>query len=139
MNTRDHFELFRYLMEQCCLLQEDIVFVDNIAEWCKEYGIPEHDRERLFKLILKDGQGCKMVVRENIPDKAIDERINGLMIRGQIRNVAYNRADSLDTIQKKLAYLFLSEYATSLPDITDELLSDDWVFGKMDELGYFKT
>ncbi|MBI5204950.1 MAG: hypothetical protein HZA11_08540 [Nitrospirae bacterium] len=139
MNTREHFELFRYLMEQCCLLQEDIVFVNNIAEWCKEYGMPEHDRERLFKLILKSGQGCKMLVREDIQGKFIDERINALMIRSQLRNVAYNRADTLDTIQKKLAYLFLSEYSTSIPGITDEMLADDWVFERMDELGYFKT
>jgi hypothetical protein len=44
----------------------------------------------------------------------------------------------LDTDKKKLAYLFLSEYATSLPDLQDELLADNWVFGELERLGYFK-
>jgi|GEM_PF-514393 len=141
MNSRDFFELFRYLMEQYCLFQEDIVFVENISEWCKKYGIPEPDRERPLKLILKEeGSGCKMLIRENIPDSTIEARINALRIRGQLRNVAFDRADMLDSVQKKLAYLFLSEYSTSLPDIgDDELLADDWAFGEMERLGYFKT
>jgi hypothetical protein len=139
MNTKDYFELFRYLMEQYCLFQEDIVFVDDIPEWCRQNGIPETDADRPLKLVLKTPSGCKMLIRETVPDEVINERLNAFRIRGQIKNVAFDRADMLNSDQKKLAYLFLSEYATSLPDVgDDELLADDWAFTEMERLGYFK-
>jgi hypothetical protein len=137
MNTRDYYELFRYLMQQYCLFPEDIVFVEDIAEWCKKYGIPETDNERPLKLVSKDGHGCKILIREYVSVKTMGERINALRIRSQLRNVASDRAELLDSDKKKFAYLFLSEYATSLPDIQDELLADDWVFDEMQKLGFF--
>jgi hypothetical protein len=139
MNTREYFELFRYLMEQRCLLQEDLIFVENIAEWCRRYGIPETDRERPFRIISKEGRGCRMLIREELPEEVIEERINAMRVRGQLLNVAVDRADMLDSVQKKLAYLFLSEYARSVPDMNDDLLADDWAFEEMERLGYFKT
>jgi len=139
MNLRENFELFRYLMEKLCLKQEDIVFVDNIADWCKERGIPEPDKDRPLKLILKDGQGCKLLLREDVPDEAIDERIRAVRIRDQVTDVASSRADLLDSLQRKLAFLFLNEYAYSLPDVKDDLLADEWAFNEMERLGYFKT
>jgi len=139
VNTKDYFELFRYLMEQYCLFQEDIVFVDDVAEWCRQNNIPETDSNRPLKLVLKTPSGCKMLIKETLPDEIIDERIKALRIRGQVKNVAFDRADMLNSVQKKLAYLFLSEYATSLPDAgSDELLADDWAFTEMERLGYFK-
>lgn len=137
MNAREYFELFRYLMEQRCLFQEDIIFVESIAEWCGQHGIQETDRERPFRIISKDGQGCKMLIRDDLPEEVIDERINAMRIRGQLLNVAADRADKLDSIRKKLAYLFLSEYARSLPEANDDLLADNWAFGEMERLGYF--
>jgi hypothetical protein len=138
MNTREYFELFRYLMEQRCLLQEDVIFVENIAEWCRQYGILEADRERPFKIISKEGRGCRMLIREELPEEVIEERINAMRVRGQLLNVAVDRADMLDSAQKKLAYLFLSEYARSLPEANDDRLADDWAFREMERLGYFK-
>lgn len=139
MYTRDYYELFRYLMEQYCLLQEDLIFVDDIASWCRENGIPEPDKERPFKLVSKDGIGCKMLIRENITDEILEQRINALRVRSQLRNVLVSRADLLNSNKKKLTYLFLSEYATSLPDMgADDFLIDDWVFEEMERLGFFK-
>lgn len=139
MYTRDYNELFRYLMKQCCLLEEDIVFVENIADWWRENGIPEPDKERPFKQILKDGEGCKMLIRENITDEILEQRINALRVRSQLRNVALDRVDLLTSDKKKLAYLFLTEYATSLPDMgADDFLIDDWAFEEMERLGFFK-
>lgn len=138
MNTKDYFELFRYLMEQYCLFQEDIVFVDDIPEWCRQNNIPEADSNRPMKLVLKTQSGCKMLIKETIPDEVINERVNALRIRGQIKNVAFDRADMLNSDQKKLTYLFLSVYAASFPDVgDDELLADDWAFTEMERLGYF--
>ncbi len=139
MNARDYYELFRYLMEQYCLLQEDIVFVDDIAAWCREHGVPENDREKPMKLILKADTGCKMLIKEDLTDKIIGERINAMRIRNQLRNLAFDRADLLDSAPNKLAFLFLSEYVTSLPGVgSDDLPADDWVFSEMERLGYFK-
>jgi len=139
MNSRDYYELFRYLMEQRCLRQEDLLFVENIADWCRQQGIPEADTEKPFKLIAGDGQGCRMLIREDLPEEVIEERINAMRIRGQLMNIAVDRADRLDSVQKKLAWLFLSEYAQSLPEINDDLQADNWAFGEMERLGYFKT
>jgi hypothetical protein len=139
MNTREYYELFRYLMQKRCLKEEDIVFVENIAQWCKEQGIPEPDRDRPFKLLMKDGQGCKMLIREDLPDNIIDERIRAVSIRNQISNVASGKTDMLDTPHRKLAFLFLNEYAYSLPEVVDDLHADNWAFEEMERLGYFKN
>ena len=138
MNTGEHYELFRYLMEQLCLLPEDLVFVEDIAQWCRENGIPETDQERPLKLVSKEPSGCRMLIREYISDKAMYERINAMRVRSQLKNVAFDRADALDSERKRLAYLFLGEYALSLPGIEDDLLADDWAFDEMKRLGFFK-
>ena len=139
MDMREYLELFRYLMEKQCLLREDILFVEDIAQWCKERGLSEPDRERPLKMVINEGLGCKLLVRENVPEEVIDQRIRAVKIRDQVTNVASSRADTLDTVQRKLAFLFLDEYAYSLPDIKDDLQADDWAFKTMNELGYFKA
>ena len=139
MNARENYELFRYLMQKYCLFPEDLVFVENIADWCRERGMAEPERERPFRLISKGESGCKMLIKENISAEAVQERINASRIRSQLQNAAFDRVDLLDTDKKKLAYLFLSEYASSLPDLQDELLADNWVFGEMERLGYFRN
>ncbi len=139
MNMREYFELFRYLMEQYCMLSEDIVFVDNISDWCKEHGVTEPDKDKPLKLIMKNGQGCKMLVRDNLSGTVLDERIRAVGIRNQVTNVASSKADMLDTPHRKLAFLFLNEYAYSLPEVVDDLLADEWAFEEMERLGYFKT
>jgi hypothetical protein len=139
MRTREYFELFRYLAEQRCLRQEDIVFVDNIADWCRDHGIPEADGRRPMKLIVRKAGGCKMLIGEEVPEKVIEERINAMRIRDQLKNAAVDKAEMLNSVQKKLAFLFLSEYAYSLPEIgDDDILADSWAFEEMDRLGYFK-
>ena len=139
MNMREYFELFRYLMEQQRLRQDDIAFVENIAEWCREHDIPERDSEKPMKLVSEDGQGRKMLIKENFPAEIIDERINAVRIRNQVVNAAFSKADMLDTPQRKLAFLFLDEFAYSLPEIDDDLLADNWAFDEMERLGYFKN
>jgi hypothetical protein len=138
MNTREHYELFRYLMERHCLFAEDIAFVENIADWCRENGIPETDGERPLKIVSKEGSGCRILIKENISEKTMNERIDALRVRSQLKNVAFDRADLLDSDRKKLAYLFLSEFALSLPDIQDDFLADNWSFDEMEILGFFK-
>ena len=139
MDMREYQEVFGYLMEKQCLPREDILFVEDIAQWCKERGLSERDKERPLRMIMNEGMGCKLLVREDVPDEVIDQRIRAVKIRDQVTNVATSRADTLDTIQRKLAFLFLNEYAYSQADVKDDLQADDWAFDTMTELGYFKT
>jgi len=139
MNARNHYELFRYLVEQNCLRPEDIMFVEDIAAWCVAQGIEEPDRERPLKIVLGEG-ACTVVIREEVPEKVLEGRINALRIRGQTRNVAVDRGDLLNSERKKLAYLFLCEFATTLPEVDgDELAADDRAFSEMERLGFFRS
>ena len=126
-------------MEQRCLSQEDILFVEDISQWCAEQGISETETERPFKIIFREPSGCNMLIREDLPERVVEERINALRVRNQMKNVALDRADMLNSVQKKLAFLFLHEYTASLPDLAGDAQSaDDWVFEEMERLGFFK-
>jgi hypothetical protein len=118
---------------------EDIIFVENVHEWCKREGIDEPDRNKPVKLITPRGKGCRMVINESIPDSAVDDRIKAMSIRNKLQNVAFDREELLNSEKKKLTFLFISEYATSMPDLGgDELLADNWTFDEMKKMGYFK-
>jgi hypothetical protein len=81
-----------------------------------------------------------VVIREDIPDRVLEERINALRIRSQTRNVAVDRGDLLNSERKKIAFLFLSEFAATLPDVAgDELAADDWALREMERLGFFRA
>ncbi len=139
MNARAYEDVLRRTFNNYCQMPQNIVYVENIAEWCQKEGIPEPDTEKPVKVISKGEAGCKMIVREEIPDHIVDERINAMHIRGQVENVALDRADKLDSDEKKIVFLFLSEYALGLSDIEDnELLADNWAFDEMEKLGFFK-
>lgn len=138
--AEDHKELFKYLMETYCLRPEDMLFVNNIAEWCRKHGIQELDPARPLKLVLNSPQGCKMLVSRVTAQKDIEQRINALSIRNQLNSVRDDPAERLNSDRKKFAYLFLAEYAASLPEIgEDELLADAWAFKEMERLDFFKA
>ncbi|MGD0885127.1 MAG: hypothetical protein ABSA46_09700 [Thermodesulfovibrionales bacterium] len=140
MNSRDYSELFRYLMDQYCLPQENLLFVEDISGWCVKHDICEADAQRPVKLVLDEAQGCRVLVKEHLTEDILEGRLNALRMRGQIQNNATDRVDLLDSGQKKLAYLFLSEYAASLTDLADdELAADNWAFEEMKRLGFFRT
>ncbi len=139
MYTRDYYELIRHLMERFRLQEEDMIFVENIADWCRKCAIPEMDEERPLKLISQQGYGSKMLIMEDITDKIMNERLNALSIQGQLTSVAHDRAESLNSDEKKLTYLFLSEIAHNLYEIQDELLADNWAFKEMGKMGFFEN
>jgi len=138
--TEDHKELFKYLLEAYCLRPEDMLFVNNIAVWCKKYGIPEPDSKRPLKLVMNSPEGCKMLVSRVILDHDLEQRIQALSIRNQLRSITVDPAERLNSDRKKFAYLFLAEYAASLPETgEDELLADAWAFQEMERLDFFKA
>ena len=78
-----------------------------------------------------------MLIRREIPEELLNQRINALSVRNQLLNVAADVAERLNSDRKKLAYLFLSEYASSLPELKDdERLADSWAIKEMERLGF---
>jgi hypothetical protein len=79
-----------------------------------------------------------MLIRSSIPEEVIVQRLNAFGIRSQLQSVASDSTERLDSDEKKLAFLFLSEYSDSRSDLEDELSADSWVFSEMDNLGFFR-
>ncbi len=71
-----------------------------------------------------------------IPEQVLEERINAARIRSQLKSVNNDRADLLDSPEKKLAYLFLKEHSSNNPgQAYDDLAADEWIFGQLDRIG----
>ncbi len=138
MFVRDHEWYIRHLTEHVRMKPADVIIVEDIAKWCKEHGLPEKDKHKPLRLVTGNGTGTRMLIAEMIPDEVIEARITAFRMRNQIRSVGYDRADRLNSDTKKVAYLFLKEYATTIPDLEgDELAGDEWVFEQMEQLGMF--
>jgi hypothetical protein len=139
MNTKEFEPVLNGLLEEYCLFLVELVFVDSVYDWCREQGVEERDREKPLRLVVQEGEkGCKLVIRDMVPEKVLRDRMKALEVRSALTNVASNKADRLDSDKKKLAYLFLGQYASTLPDMEDEILADEWVFKEMERLGFFK-
>ncbi len=138
MFVRDYEWYIRHLTEHVHMKPSDVVIVEDVAKWCREHGMPENDEHKPLRLVPGNGAGPRMLIAGMIPDEILEERIRALRIRNQIESVAYDRADLLNSDMKKVAYLFLKEYAVNIPDLADdELAADDWVFEQMEQLGMF--
>lgn len=138
MFTKDYEWYIRHLTEHVHMKSTDLVVVENVAAWCTEHGMQERDRDRPLKLVSGNGAGPHMLIAAMIPDRVIEERINALRMRSQLKSVAFDRVDRLNSATRKLSYLFLKEYAAAIPDLAgDELASDEWVFEQMEQLGMF--
>lgn len=138
MNAKDHEDLIKDMISSYCLLSTELLFVDSVYNWCKENGIKDADRKRPLKLILEDDRACKMVINDRVPRDILEERVNALRVRSALLNVANNKADMLDSDRKRLAYLILSEYASTAQNPDDELLADQWAFDEMEKKGFFR-
>lgn len=138
MNTHKYRELLKRLAGECGIGEADLEFVENVSDWSVARGVPEPDRNLPVKAIPKGAAGCNVAVMKDIPDEVVQDRIKALSVRSALTNVALDRAATLNSEKKKLAYLFLSEYARTLPDIDDDLLADNWAFEEMERLGFFK-
>jgi hypothetical protein len=61
MNTREYYELFRYLMGECCLAPESLLFVESVAGWCREHITSWTTRnhlnlfqtDKVFRMLIK--------------------------------------------------------------------------------------
>jgi len=135
----DYADLFESLMDQYCLPRGSMVFVEDIVSWCRGKGIPEPDGERPVRLVSVGPGECKMLIRKHIPERTVSHRINAVGIRNQRQDNRSDIAGRLNSDKKRLAFLFLSEYASSLPEIGDEeLLADAWAFKEMERMRFFE-
>ena len=138
MFIRDYEWYIRHLTEHVHMKPTDVVIVESVAAWCTEHGMREKDEDKPLKLVSGNGAGPQMLIASMIPDQIIEQRLNALRMRSQLKSVAFDRVDRLNSATRKLAYLFLKEYAASIPDLAgDELASDEWVFEQMEQLGMF--
>jgi hypothetical protein len=138
MFTRDYEWYIRHLMEHVDMKPSDVIIVEDVAEWCTEHGVQENDKSKPLKFVAGNGSSLRMLIAERIPDGVLEERIRAVRLRSQLKSVGYDRTDLLNSNTKKVAYLFLKEYATTIPDLAnDELAEDEWVFEQMDQLGMF--
>ena len=86
----------------------DVLIVEDVAAWCAEHGIPERDQKKPLKLVSGNGAGPHMLIASMIPDDVIEERLNALRMRSQLKSVAFDRVDLLNSATKK-AFLSFSE------------------------------
>ncbi|HEY6010666.1 MAG TPA: hypothetical protein VIX18_04270 [Nitrospirota bacterium] len=136
MFTQDYAWYLRHLMEHIGLDPKNLVFVSDVAEWCRERGIEEPDGKKPLKLVSGNGQGNRVVVGIRIDDDVMNERMTALSIRSQLRSVANDRSERLNSNTRKLAYLLFKEVADSRAEIQgDEFAEDEWIFEQMDEMG----
>lgn len=139
VNSRDFYDLFRFLGSRYGIPDEDIEFVGGVKESSERLGVKEWDPGRPMK-ILSGPTGQVLLVMERIPLRSIEERINALRMRSQmIKAVTVDWADLLKDMRETLVYLFLKEYAMTMPGLlADEFRTDEWAIGEMKRLGFIK-
>ncbi len=134
MFAKDYEWYIRHLTEHAGMKFSEVRFVDNVASWCRQHGIDEADKDKPLKIV--SGDGVRLLIAEMIPDQVLEERINAARIRSQLKSVNQDRADLLDSPEKKLAYLFLKELSSNNPDLAyDDLAADEWIFGELYRIG----
>jgi hypothetical protein len=138
MHTQEHENVLKDLLDTYCPMIVVLKYVDNVQQWCNKNGHSENESDKPLKLIADDDKGCKLVVGHIVKPESMDKRINALSIRSTLHNIAHNRAEKLNSDKKKLAYLFINEYASALPDLQSEQDTDDWVFNEMEKRGFFR-
>jgi len=118
----------------------DIKYVPDITSWASQKKISLHEPAQPMKLVTDEDNRLSMVVQSEISDEVLDGVINGLSVRWTVRDVVTDVAKRLNSIEKRLAYYFLKEYARSKKDLAgDDLLEDEWAVNEMEKLGLFRT
>ncbi len=134
MFTKDYEWYIRHLTDHADMKFSEILFVDDIALWCRQNGIGEADKHKPLKILA--GEGARLLVASRIPDEILEERINATRIRSQLKSVYQDRADVLNSPEKKLAYLFLKELSLNNPELAyDDLAADEWIYEQLDRIG----
>ncbi len=138
VKTQEFMDMFCFLLNKVTTEKSEVLLVENIADWCRQNGIPENDSDRPVR-IVRNGKGYIVLVREEIPDSIIEQRIRAAEIRDQVLDVAQDKGKVLSTLRTRLAFLFLNEFAHMVPENHgDDLLADSWTFDFMKKIGYLE-
>ncbi len=138
MYAKDHVEALSGLLQKYCGDSFEIQYTDDMPGWCEANGLKARDGHDHIRLVDKGDGAVRLGILEIIPDGLVDERIKALSIRWSLQDVAHNLADRLDSDKKKLAYLMLKEYSTTLSELDDELVADNWIHEELRKHGLFK-
>jgi hypothetical protein len=139
MFVKDYEWYFRHLVEHLDMKVSDLMIVESVAGWCREHGITENDEQKPVKLVSANGTGRRMLIANMIPDKVIEERINAVRIRSQLKNLGSDWTEKLNSPTRKIAYLFLKEYASAMPElVNDDFAADQWIFEQLEHIGVFQ-
>jgi hypothetical protein len=138
MFAKDHEAALKDLMQKYCGDDIDIVYTDDLVRWCNKCGVKAPDNHNPMILLNSDDGKSKLVLQEIIPEASIEERIRALSIRWALQSNTDNLADRLNSDKKRLSYLLLKEFAKENPEMDDELVADNWVFGELRRYGFFK-
>jgi len=139
MFVKDYEWYFKHLVEHLDMKASDLIIVESVAGWCREHGIGEKDEQKPVKLVSANGTGMRMLIANMIPDKVIEERINAVRVRSQLKNLGSDRTEKLNSPTRKIAYLFLKEYASAMPELAhDDIAADEWIFEQMERIGVFQ-
>jgi len=139
MFVKDYEWYFKHLVEHLDMKESDLVVVESISGWCREHGIREKDEQKPVKLVPAIGSGRRMLIATMIPDNVIEQRVNAVRIRSQLKNLGSDRTEKLNSPTRKMAYLFLKEYASSMPELAnDDFAADEWIFEQMERIGVFQ-
>jgi len=134
--TQDFDDMLRSLGRE--YLISNIRYVNNVSSWANKNNIPLSEPAQPMKLITEDGQ-LIMMVQAEISDELLDGIINGLSVRWAVRNVAADMDKQLNSLEKRLAWYFLKEYARTKENLDgDELLEDQWAITEIEKLGFFR-
>lgn len=116
----------------------DIRFVPDLAVWARQNGVDLSEPAQFMKLVA-EGNRLILVVQSAVREDALDDIIMGLDVRWQVVDNTANLLFRFDSLEKKLTYCFLKEYARSKEDLEgDERLEDEWALRQMEKLGVFE-
>ncbi len=134
--TRDFDDLLRNLGREFFI--SDILYVPSIISWSKRKNVPLSEPAQPMKLITENNR-LIMIVQAEISDELLDSIINGLSVRWAVRDVATDMDKRLNSIEKRLSWYFLKEYARTKEQLAgDELLEDQWSITEIEKLGFFR-
>ncbi|MEW6117574.1 MAG: hypothetical protein AB1553_11865 [Nitrospirota bacterium] len=132
--AQDYDDMLRNLGREYFIT--DIRYVADLNAWAKQNNVGLDEPAQPMKLITTRGDQLAMVIQSEIDESVLDSMITGLDVRWQVVDNRANLLFQFDTVEKKLAYAFLKEYARTKRNLVeDERLEDEWVIHQMERLG----
>lgn len=116
----------------------DIRYISDLGAWAKQNNIGLDEPAQPMKLVTTGDDQLVMIVQSEIDEDVLHRIITGLDIRWQVVDNRANLLFQFDTVEKRLAYVFLKEYARTKRNLVeDERLEDEWALDQMEKLGVF--